>query len=146
MNVSDIPHTTRANLVMIASECEVTKAARLLTSGPDILVVHDGEGVLQGVVTRTDIVRQMGMCQGGACRGAVSVVMSRDVMVCHEGDDLHALSGQMKAAHIKNVPIVDAMDRPVGLLTARIILRTLLDDAEQAEAQLVAYLSGGGYQ
>lgn len=146
MNVSDIPQAARSRLVTIAPDTKVLLAARLLTSGPDILVVQDGDGVLQGVVTRTDIVRQMGICQGGACRGTVSVIMTREVMACHESEGLHALALRMKAGHIKSVPVVDGVNRPTGPLTARIILRTLLDSAEQTEAQMLGYLSGIGYQ
>lgn len=146
MFVSDIPHEARAKLVLIEASGEMIKAARLLTSGPDILLVHDHEGVLRGVVTKTDVVRQISMCQGAACRGSVSEVMSKDVMLCHEEDSLHDVSLRMKARHIKNIPLVDDMNRPIGLLTARAILRTLLGEAEEAEAQMVGYVSGVGYR
>lgn len=146
MFVSDIPQTARTKLALIDAGDAVIRAARLLTSGPDILLVHDADGVLCGVVTRTDIVRRMAMCQGTACRGLVSTVMSRDVMLCHEEDGLHDLSLRMKALNIKNIPLVDSLNRPTGLLTARAILRTLLGEAEEAEAQMVGYVSGIGYR
>lgn len=146
MFVSDIPQAARTKLSLIKASDEVIMAARLLTSGPDILLVRDGDGILCGVVTRTDIVRRMSICQGAACRGLVSSIMSRDVMRCREEDSLHDLSLRMKAGHIKNIPLVDDIDRPIGLLTARAILRTLLGEAEEAEAQMVGYVSGIGYR
>lgn len=146
MFVSDIPQGDRTKLSLIEASDEVIKAARLLTSGPDILLVHDRAGILCGVVTRTDIVRRMSICQGASCRGLVSSIMSREVMLCHEGDGLHDLSLRLKASHIKNIPLVDDTNRPIGLLTARAILRTLLGEAEQVEAQMVGYVSGIGYR
>lgn len=146
MFVSDIPQAARTGLTLVEAGDDVIKAARLLTSGPDILLVHGPDGVLCGVVTRTDIVRRMSICQGAACRGLVSSIMSRDVMRCHEEDGLHDLSSRMKARHIKNIPLVDDMNRPTGLLTARAILRSLLGEAEEAEAQMVGYLSEIGYR
>lgn len=146
MFVSDIPQAARTKLSLIEESDEVIKAARLLTSGPDILVVHDAAGILSGVVTRTDIVRRMSISHGSACRGQVSSIMSRDVMRCREEDGLHDLTLRMKAGHIKNIPLIDHNDRPTGLLTARAILRILLGEAEEAEAQMVGYVSGIGYR
>ena len=52
----------------------------------------------------------------------------------------------MKARHLKNIPVVDADRRPLGVLTARAILRVLLGGAEFDEAQLMDYVKGVGYR
>tara|TARA_R100000935_G_scaffold19681_4_gene37725 strand:- start:93 stop:251 length:159 start_codon:yes stop_codon:yes gene_type:complete len=52
----------------------------------------------------------------------------------------------MQQRHLKNIPAVDADNRPVGVLTARIILRALLGDAEYEEAQLIDFVKGVGYR
>jgi CBS domain-containing protein len=46
------------------------------------VVVCDSVGLLSGVITKTDIVRQISSCQGAACITAASFVMTRDVVVC----------------------------------------------------------------
>ena len=146
MFVNDIPEAARARLVLIAEDAELIDAAKFLTSGTDIIVVHDHDGVLQGVVTKTDVVRQMSSCRGAACHCVVSTVMTRDIVLCHGGELLQDVSQKMKARHLKNIVVVDEINRPVGLLTARSILRVLLGDAQHEEEQLIDYVSGVGYR
>jgi signal-transduction protein with cAMP-binding, CBS, and nucleotidyltransferase domain len=146
MIVDDMPQVSRARLVQITEHALLIEAARLLTSGTDIVVVHDSDNVVRGVVTKTDVVRQMSLCQGASCRCPVSAVMSRDPLLCRGSDLLQDVSSQMKERHLKNIVVVDADDRASGLLTARAILRVLLGNAEEAEAQLVNYVGGVGYQ
>lgn len=62
------------------------------------------------------------------------------------GDRLKSVSELMQQRHLKNIPAVDADNRPVGVLTARIILRALLGDAEYEEAQLIDFVKGVGYR
>ena len=52
----------------------------------------------------------------------------------------------MKERHLKNIPVVAADNRPIGVLTAQAILRVLLGDVEYEEAQLVDYVKGVGYR
>ena len=146
MFVKDILETAREKLVTIADDGRLIEAARLLTSGTDLVVVRDGAGVLQGVVTKTDMVRQISVCQGATCQCPVSTVMTRDVLSCRKSDRLQDVATRMKAQHLKNIPVVDADNRPLGLLTARALLRVLLGDAELEEAQLVGYVTGVGYR
>jgi CBS domain-containing protein len=146
MLVEDMPEAARARLVTIAVDDTLIKAAKLLTSGVDIVVALDRDGALQGVVTKTDVVRQISICQGAACHASVSSVMTRDVVLCQGSDRLEDVSERMKARHLKNIPVVDGGNRPTGLLTARAVLRVLLGAAEHEEAQLVDYVKGVGYR
>lgn len=146
MFVQDVLEAARERLVTVADDAKLIEAARLLTSGTDLLVVQDGAGVLQGVVTKTDVVRQISVCQGATCQCPASTVMTRDVVLCRGSDHLADVSERMKARHLKNIPVVDGDNRPVGVLTARAILRVLLGDAEDEEAQMVDYVTGVGYR
>ena len=146
MFVEDMLETARAGLVTIADDAKLIEAARLLTAGTDFVVVCDGTGVLRGIVTKTDVVKQISLCQGATCQCPASLVMTRDVVLCRATDPLQDVSERMKARHLKNIPVVDGSNRPLGVLTARAILRVLLSDAEFEEAQLVGYVRGVGYR
>jgi CBS domain-containing protein len=72
--------------------------------------------------------------------------MTRDVALCRAAEVLQDVAELMKDRHLKNIPAVDGNNRPIGMLTARAVLRILLGDAEYEEAQLVDYVKGVGYR
>lgn len=136
----------REKLVTIIEDAKLIEAAKLLATGTDLVVVCDSRGVLQGVVTKTDVVRQISVYQGATCVCPVSRVMTQDVALCRGADRLQDVSRLMKERHLKNIPVVDRDNRPIGVLTARAVLRILLSDAEYEEAQLIDYVKGIGYR
>lgn len=146
MFVEAMLQTAREKLVTISDDAKLIEAAKLLSSGTDLVVVCDKGGVLQGVVTKTDVVRQISVCEGATCMCPASTVMTRDVALCRGADRLQDVSALMKGRHLKNIPVVDGHHRPVGVLTARAVLRVLLSDAEYEEAQLSDYVKGVGYR
>lgn len=146
MFVDTMLEAARQALVTIADDATLIEAAKLLTSGTDLVIACNSAGALQGVVTKTDVVRQISVCQGATCMCPVSTVMTRDVALCRVTDRLSDVATLMKERHLKNIPVVDDADRPIGVLTARAVLRILLGDAEYQEAQLVDYVKGVGYR
>lgn len=146
MFVEGMLEAAREKLVTIADDAKLIEAAKLLTSGTDLVIVCNNEGALQGVVTKTDVVRQISVCDGATCMCPVSTIMTRNVALCRAANLLQDVSKLMKERHLKNIPVVDGDDRPIGMLTARAVLRILLSDAEYEEAQLVDYVKGIGYR
>lgn len=146
MFVEGMLEAAREKLVTIADDAKLIEAAKLLTSGTDLVIVCNSEGALQGVVTKTDVVRQISVCDGATCMCPVSTIMTRNVALCRAADLLQDVSKLMKERHLKNIPVVDGDDRPIGMLTARAVLRILLSAAEYEEAQLVDYVKGIGYR
>jgi CBS domain-containing protein len=95
----------RKRLVTIADDAPLIEAAKLLRSGTDLVVVCGSAGVLAGVVTKTDVVRQMSNCQGAGCTTSVSSTMTRDVVLCRPDEFLHDVWMRIKERSLKNIPI-----------------------------------------
>ena len=146
MFVEGVLPAARDQLVTIADDAPLIEAAKLLRSGTDLVVVCSSEGLLAGVITKTDVVGQISQCQGASCMVAASVIMTRDVVFCHPGDLLQDVSVRMKERSLKNIPVVDEHSRPTGVLTARAILAVLLHEVEYEEALLMDYVKGVGYR
>jgi CBS domain-containing protein len=138
--------TAREKLVTIGEGAPLIEAAGRLSAGTDIVLVCNDDGVLTGIVTKTDVVRQISHCQGASCTCPLATVMTRDVVSCRGQDALAKVSQRMMERHLKNIPVVDSNERPLGVVTARAILRVLLGDAEFDEAQLMDYVKGVGYR
>jgi CBS domain-containing protein len=146
MLIEELLQTARERLVTIVDDATLIEVAKLLSSGTDLVIVCDREGILQGVLTKTDVVRQISTGQGATSMCPASTVMTRDVALCRGQDHLKDVSELMKQRHLKNIPVVDTDNRPIGILTARLILRALLSDAEHEEAQLIDFIDGVGYR
>ena len=136
----------RERLVVLAEGAPLIDAAKLFNEmDTDIVVVCAPDGRLAGVVTKTDVVLQIGRCGGSACTAQVSSVMTHDVLVCRQGEDLSLVWAEMKTRRLKNVPVVDDESRPIGVLNARDALQALLGEVENEESLLRDYVMTVGY-
>ena len=104
------------------------------------------DGTVGGVIAKTDVVAQIGDCQGAACTIAVALVMSADVLVCAPRDLVQDVWSRMKTRDLKSVPIAGADGRPVGVLNARDALGALLEEVKDEESLLRDYVMGVGYR
>lgn len=146
MLVEETVPAARQRLVTLADSAPLIEAARLLRHADTDLVVACGpEGLLTGVITKTDVISQISQCQGCGCTVAISSVMTREVMVCRPGDWLNEVWSNMKARKLKNVPITDQDFRPLGVLNARDALQALMQEVEDEEALLRDYVMCVGY-
>lgn len=133
-------------LVLIGDDRPLTEAASLLgDTARHMVVVCDRVGAMTGVVTRTDIVRQIQHCQGCACTTPCIDVMTRAVISCCPEDLLHEVWAIMKDKSLTAVPIVDVERKPIGLVVARDALEMLLSEAEHEEELLKGYVNCVGY-
>jgi CBS domain-containing protein len=134
-------------LVTIRDDAPLIEAATLLRDlDRDLVVVCNSDGLLVGVITKTDVVRQISHCNGAGCMTAASSVMTRAVVLCRPDDRLNEVWSVMKERHLKHVPIVDQEVRPLGVLNARDALEALLEEVEYEEVLLRDYVMCVGYR
>jgi CBS domain-containing protein len=146
MFVEGMLPTARKRLVTIGVDAPLIDAAKLLRElHTDLVVVCSCDELLAGVITKTDLVRQMSQCQGSGCATAASTVMTRTVILCHPSDLLHDVWSMMKERGLKNIPVVGQDSRPIGVLNARDALEVLLEEAEYEEQLLRDYVMCVGY-
>jgi CBS domain-containing protein len=146
MIVEGLLASARQRLITVSDHAPLIAAATLLRDrDADLVVVCDAGGVLAGVITKTDIVRQISHCQGSGCMVAASAVMTQAVIYCRPDNLLHEIWLVMKERHLKNVPILDRASRPIGVLNARDTLEALLGEIEYEEVLLREYVMCVGY-
>ncbi len=146
MFVGGLLPAARSRLVTLVDSAPLIEAAKLLhQAGTDLVVVCRSDGVLAGVITKTDVVGQISRCQGSSCTTSLASVMRPDAVVCRHGDLLEDVWSTMKARGLKNVPVLDEASRPVGVLNARDVLQALLQEAENQESFLRDYVMTVGY-
>ncbi len=133
-------------LAVIEAGAAVREAADLLGKPhTDLVVVCDCEDMV-GVVTKTDIVGQIGQCLGRACEARVDNIMTRDVVYCRANELLHDVWMVMKERGLQRIPVLDQGRKPIGVIYMRDALQCLLAESESEDELLRDYISGVGYR
>ena len=147
LTVGQILPAARDGLVTVRTDALLIDAARLLNDPRhNLVVVCDDGGGMAGVITKTDIVSRISHCTGCSCTMAAAHVMTREVTFCRPSDRLHEIWSTVKQRALKNIPIVDQDNMPLGVLSARDLVRVLLEDTEHEESLLLDYIVNIGYR
>lgn len=104
-------------------------------SATQIALVTDESGRLEGVITDGDIRR--GLLAGKTLESPASEIMERNFFWARETDDQVALLATMREKEFRQVPLLDADNRIVGL-------RTLLDMVTPTKRSNWVVLMAGG--
>lgn len=147
MLVEGMMSVASKRLVTLAADAPLADAAKLLCGSQiDLLVVCGPDGVMVGVVTKSDVVRQVGHGQGSANTTATAAVMTSEVIYCRPGDMLREVWSTMKERGFLHVPVIDPNFRPSGVINARDALQALMGEVEDEGLLLRDYIMGIGYR
>ena len=145
--VREIVDVARKRLVIIRDDAQLIEAAKYLDGRHiNLVVICDKAGTMVGIITRTDIVRMMAVCQGCGCTAPVATAMTKDVTCCHPSDLLRDVWTIMKDHNLLHVPIVDENYKPLGVINARDALLALMENSEFETSILRDYVMNVGYR
>jgi CBS domain-containing protein len=139
---------TGRKMATLPPEASVAEAAELLAPRDvQIIVVCDQRGKIVGVVTDSDIVRDLARCRGTeqVCAPNIAALMSRDVVSCRPQDRIEQVLSVMKARGLRRIPVVDDIGGLAGLITMRDALQFLYAQAKLDEESLKEYFLGTGF-
>jgi CBS domain-containing protein len=144
MFVENMLSAALKRLVFVRDDVPLIDAAKPLSDlNVDLVVVCGADGRLAGVITKTDVVRQI--CRGANTATVANDVMIREVFLCRPSDPLRDVWAVMKERRLKNIPVISQESRPIGVLNARDVFEVLMDEAEYEEALLRDYVMSVGY-
>ncbi|MGB3537938.1 MAG: CBS domain-containing protein [Mesorhizobium sp.] len=147
MRIDSILSAIHRRLLVIGDDRQLTEAAALLSDDArHMAIVCNAGGQMVGVVTRTDIVRQIQHCQGCACTTLCADVMTKEVVSCAPDQILEDVWSTMKQKRLLCVPVINAESKPLGLLFASDALESLLSEVEYEEDLLKDYVMCVGYR
>ena len=146
LRVHSLDAVAGSRLAIVTLQTQALEVAqRLSDTQIGLVVVCDADGAMVGVISKTDIVRQMGHCLGSACHTLAADLMTTAVITCQRTDILHSVLAVMQAHDLVHMPVLDAHHRPVGVVNARDALRSLVAADEYEQALLIDYVMGVGY-
>jgi CBS domain-containing protein len=114
----------------------ISQAARVMrTADCGILPVVDSDGHIEGVVTDRDICLAIAASNRSPRAIRVHEVMTHKVTVARVDDDVPTALAELKRAHVRRLPVLDASGRVAGLLSLEdIVLRGLQTGAVSTAA------------
>ena len=83
----------------------------------ECLPVIDAEGVLRGLVTFRDIVMKVVYPLTKIRESKVEKIMSKGLVTCYPNSTVLDVVKIMKNKHLRRIPVVDAQNKLVGLIT-----------------------------
>ena len=146
MLIDKMMPAVRQRLLCIEPGATLLQAARLLGDGSDMVLVCDNAQHLAGIVTKTDIVRMTGRCAGANCTAPIARAMTTEVVTTTPATLLQDVWQQMNELGLKNLPVLDEKGAVLGVLNARDVLLTLLQEVRYEEALLRDYAMSLGYR
>jgi CBS domain-containing protein len=144
MIVKNILPRALERLALIEAGAPARDAAALMSKPHTDLIVVCNHGDIVGVLTKTDIVGQMGRCTGAGCTARVDSITTRNVTYCRTHETLLDVWSVMRERGLQRVPILDEARRPLGIIYAREALQALLSESENQDELLRDYISGSG--
>ena len=141
MNRIDI--LTRSRLLIVSTDASLVDVAKLLSGTHDsLVVVCDSDGAMVGVITKTNIVQQIGLSCASIDKTLASDVMTRNVISCRTTDSITDVLTMMEKSNLVQIPVVDENAKPTGVIYAGDALRTLMADEKYEAALLRNYVMG----
>ena len=145
--VSSIEAVSRTRLRTVGRSSLVADVAKLLSDTHiSLVVVCNPNGAMEGIITKTNIVQQIGHCQGAGRISTAAELMVQNVTYCRPTDYLPDVLAMMAERGFVHIPVVDEHSIPLGVVNARDALRALLAEEEYEESLLRDYVMGIGYR
>lgn len=118
-------------VIVVTGATGIGEAARLMRQYHvgDLVVVeeHEGRRTPVGIVTDRDLVVEV-LAQEVVPAGlTVADIMSGELVIAREDDDLLDILAEMRAAGVRRVPVVDAGGLLLGILTVDDLLDLLAE-------------------
>ena len=145
--VSSIEAVASTRLLTVGVDAKLADVAALMSRAHlSLAVICDRSGSVAGVITDTMLVHQLGLGRAAIFTARAGDVMAREFRACCPTDSLCEVLAAMHNWGLIHVPVVDADNRPLGVVYARDGLRALLAASNFEEAQLRDYVMGTGYR
>ena len=106
------------DLITVSLDSTVEEVVnKMVDHDVECLPVIDAEGVLHGLVTFRDIVMRVVYPQTKIRESKVEKIMSKSLVTCNPNSTVLDIVKIMKNRHLRRIPVVDAKNKLVGLVT-----------------------------
>jgi CBS domain-containing protein len=143
MRVADVLRTKGSEVATVPPKLSVTGLLDdLARHNVGALVVVDEAGVLVGIVSERDVVRQLDERGAELLTAPVEEIMTSPVVTCEPGQAVDSLAEVMTERRIRHMPVVDE-GRLVGIVSIGDVVKSRIQQLESDREQLESYIARG---
>jgi len=140
LNTKDAKY--RVAVTVQPSETVMAAVHKMAKHDRGSIMVCDDEGKLLGIISERDIVRKCFTSGKDLDKTKIQDVMTARVVIAKPEDDLSYAITVMKEARIRHLPIVDAQEKAIGMISMRDLLGVQLEESKTTVRILNDYISG----
>ena len=118
----------RRRVVTVSPRSNIVEACRLMDGNNIGCMVVEEDGRLSGILTDRDIALKVAGERKDPQQTKVGEVMTRNPVRISVNKNLHELTSLMHAHHVRRVPIVDGVDKVLGIVTLDDLIAMLSDE------------------
>jgi|TARA_R100000005_G_C5002941_1_gene210866 CBS domain-containing protein len=143
MNVAGILKVKGNDIITVLPSDSISAVASILGERRiGAVLVVDGEGRLQGLLSERDIVRALAE-SGGACLDfQVRDLMTTNLVTISPADSIDRVMALMTEKRIRHLPVLDD-DRLAGFISIGDVVKSRIDEVEREAAALRDYIATG---
>ena len=145
MKIKDILAKKAPHVFTIRPDLSCKETIQILVeNNVGALFVTDDNDMLVGIVTERDILKTCSTCTSGCetvMRLPVSEIMSRNLIIGVQDDDIDQAMGVMSQNGIRHLPIMDG-EKICGMISIRDLVDARLEETTYEVRYLKDYISG----
>ena len=126
-----------------AGESALEVARRLMARRVGSVVIVDDESRPMGILSDRDIATRLVAANRDPAKTPVVEIMTPMPTTVLEGTTIEAALGCMRLGRLRRLPVVNGMDRLIGMVTLDDILRLLAEELKSIEGLLESEMPGG---
>ena len=145
MTVGKILMKKGAAVVSTSPDTLVSEAAKILVDKRiGLLVVVDGSGAIQGVVSERDVVRAVAEDPKRIVKKKVEQLLTKKVVACGPNSSAQDILETMKTQKFRHMPVVK-QGKLMGVISIGDVLKHLIDEAKIDRKSLEVLVGDGAH-
>ena len=128
------------NIISIGPDDGILMAINLLSKNRiGALVVFDDDGLLVGILSERDIVREIGIKGAQVLNLLVNELMSKKVVTCNANETAFDVLNKMTLGRFRHIPVMDDK-KMVGLISIGDVVKARLGELNMEKQALEEYI------
>ena len=126
----------------VSKSDSVSHAAEMLSKHRiGAVIVREGRGPVEGIMSERDIVRELGKRGTGCLNDKVADLMTSEVTTCTPSDNVQEVMTKMTKGRFRHVPVIDG-GKLTGVISIGDVVAARIKEVEQENGVMLELITG----